>query len=283
MNTDQRPDDPKRKGRRGAPARLRARLLLFTAALAGGIWLVSARAQDGASGAGNSAVLEQARLSMGKWIETQQILSKEQNDWQQGREILAGRLELLRKEVATTEEQIQQAEANVAAANKKRDELELEEGQVRALTDELTRAVTAMEAEVRRLLPTLPEPVRPRIEPLVSRMPEDAATTRVRVAERYQNVLGILNEINKANLEINVSYEVHTLGGGQPSEVKAIYVGLGQAYYVSANGEAGIGRPSPEGWKWEPSNAVAADVLVALEILQNKRSPAFVPLPVKLQ
>jgi Protein of unknown function (DUF3450) len=75
---------------------------------------------------------------------------------------------------------------------------------------------------------------------------------------------------------------VHTLADGKPAEVKVIYVGLAQAYYVSASGEAGIGRPSPEGWQWEPSKAIADDVSNALEILQGKQSPAFVPLPVKL-
>jgi hypothetical protein len=76
---------------------------------------------------------------------------------------------------------------------------------------------------------------------------------------------------------------VHTLAGGKPSEVKAIYVGLAQAYYVGSNGEAGIGRPRAEGWQWEPSNAIATDVLTTLEIVQGTHSPAFVPLPVKLQ
>jgi hypothetical protein len=80
-----------------------------------------------------------------------------------------------------------------------------------------------------------------------------------------------------------VNYEVRTLADGKPSEVKVVYVGLAQAYYVSARGEAGIGRPSADGWKWEPSKAVADDVLVTLEILEGKHSPAFVPLPVKLQ
>ena len=41
--------------------------------------------------------------------------------------------------------------------------------------------------------------------------------------------------------------------------------------------------PGEQGWKWEPSRAVARDVLTAIEILQGKQTPAFVPLPVKLQ
>ncbi len=104
-----------------------------------------------------------------------------------------------------------------------------------------------------------------------------------REEEAACNVLGILNEVNKANGEITVTFEVRELAGGKPSEVRVLYVGLAQAYYVSASGEAGIGRPSPAGWVWEPSKAVANDVLTALEIVQGKHTPAFVPLPVKFQ
>jgi hypothetical protein len=76
---------------------------------------------------------------------------------------------------------------------------------------------------------------------------------------------------------------VHTLADGKPAEVRAVYVGLAQAYYVSASGESGVGHPTPDGWKWEPSKAVGNDLLVALEILQGKHSPAFVSLPVSIQ
>jgi len=112
---------------------------------------------------------------------------------------------------------------------------------------------------------------------------EDLVDNYWDISERFQNILGILNEVNKANNEITVAYEVHNLSDGKPSEVQAIYVGLAQAYFVSARGEAAIGRPGPDGWTWEPSKTVAGDLTTALEILQGKQSPAFVPLPVKLK
>ncbi len=152
-----------------------------------------------------------------------------------------------------------------------------------AVGQQLAKAVASMEGEVRRVFKTLPDPIKVKLQPLFQRVPEDPANTKVSVAERFQNVLGILNEVNKANNEITVNYEVHQLADGKPSEVRVIYVGLAQAYYLSAGGEAGIGRPSADGWKWEPSKAVAADVLVALDILQGKHSPAFVPLPVSIK
>lgn len=227
--------------------------------------------------------LEETRLAMDKWIETQQIISKERKDWQQGKEILLGRLELVKKEIATLEEKTRQAESSVTEANKKRNELIVENNQFKAAGEQLTAAVITMEGEVRRLFNLLPEPVKTKLQPLYQRIPEDPAKTNVSTAERFQNVLGILNELNKANNEIFVSYEVHNLANGKPSEVKTIYVGLAQAYYVSARGEAGIGRPSDGGWKWESSEDIARDVLMALEILEGKHSPAFVHVPVKLQ
>ncbi len=240
--------------------------------------------QDGTAPQQSSPpALEETRLLLGKWIETQQIIAKERNDWQQGKEILVGRLELVRKEVASLEEKIKQAEASVSETNAKRNELNVESDQLKATGKQLAEAATAMEVEVRRLSKSLPEPIQTKLQPLQQRIPEDPATTRVSVAERFQNVLGILNELNKDNNEITVNYEVHTLADGKPSEVRAMYVGLAQAYYVSPGGEAGIGRPTPDGWTWQPSKEIARDVLMALEIIQGKHSPAFVPLPVTLQ
>lgn len=227
--------------------------------------------------------LEETRLKMDKWLETQQIISRERKDWQQGKEILLSRLELVKKEIATLEEKTKQAESSVAEANKKRSELLAENDQLTAAGAHLTEAVAGMEGEIRKMFKQLPEPIQTKLQPLYQRIPEDPSKTRVAAAERFQNILGILNELNKTNNEMTVSYEVHNLADGKPSEVKAIYVGLAQAYYVSARGEAGIGRPTADGWKWEPSKAVARDVLMALEILEGKHSPAFVPLPVILK
>lgn len=227
--------------------------------------------------------LEETRLRMDKWIETQQIISKENKDWQQGKSILTGRLDLVKKEITTLDEKNKQAQSSVAETNKKRSELVAQNDQLKAAGSQLAETVTGVEAEIRRMFKQLPEPIQTKLQPLYQRVPGDPNKTGVSVAERFQNVLGILNELNKANNEISISYEVHTLADGKPSEVKVIYVGLAQAYYVSSRGEAGIGRPSADGWKWEPLKTGARDILIALEILQGKQTPAFVPLPVKIQ
>jgi hypothetical protein len=236
-----------------------------------------------ADGSQAPSTLEQTRVTMDKWIETQQIISKERKDWEQGKEILTGRLELVKNEIDLLRGKIQEAQASVAEVEKKRAELTAESDRIAAMGATLTEAVTRLEGEVKPLLQKTPEPVLSRLELLIQRIPENAATTKVSAPERFQNVIGILNELTKANNEISVNREVRELAGGKPSEVQVIYVGLGQAYYVSGGREAGIGRPGADGWKWEPSKAVAGDIHTALEILQGKHSPAFVSLPVTIQ
>ncbi len=230
------------------------------------------------------ATLDETRLTLNKWIETQQIISKERNDWQQGKEILQGRIELVGKEVGVLKDRITQSELAVVESNKKRDELVAENDQLKAVTAQLSDAVTTMEDQVRKLSKMMPEPVNAKLLPLMQRMPADPTNTRVSTAERFQNVLGILNELNKANSEISVSYEIRTLADGSSSEVQVFYVGLAQAYYISPRGLAGIGRPTEDGWKWESASAAtSSQITQALEIIQGKQTPSFVPLPITIK
>ncbi len=227
--------------------------------------------------------LEETRLTLSKWIETQQIISKERNDWQQGKEILQSRIELVGKEVGVLNEKITQSQAAVVESNTKRDQLIAENDLLKSSTAQLANAVTVMEEQVRKLCKLMPEPVAARLLPLLQRIPADPTNTRVSTAERFQNVLGILTELNKVNSELAVTYEIKTLADGSSSEVQVLYIGLAQAYYISPRGEGGIGRPTEDGWKWDPAPATSNSILKALEIIQGKETPTFVPLPMKIQ
>ena len=168
-------------------------------------------------------------------------------------------------------------------SNTKRDQLIAENDLLKSSTSQLANAVTVMEEQVRKLSKLMPEPVAARLLPLLQRIPVDPTNTRVSTAERFQNVLGILTELNKVNSELAVTYEIKTLADGSSSEVQVLYIGLAQAYYISPRGEGGIGRPTEDGWKWEPAPATSNSILKALEIIQGKETPTFVPLPMKIQ
>src|SRR4030095_718076 len=66
------------------------------------LWACGLEAQEAGAtktpAAANAPSLDEMRLAMSKWIETQQIIAKERKDWQKSKEILTSRIELRRQE-----------------------------------------------------------------------------------------------------------------------------------------------------------------------------------------
>ena len=225
---------------------------------------------------------ETGRAQVEKWIETRRLISQEKQEWRLGKELLADRARLLEKEIAGIREKIAATTNETGEVDRKLDEARAQNDQLDAVAGRMRAAVAGLETRLPALLTRTPDPVRERLKPLVQRLPQNPAETKIVLPERFQNVIGILNELGKANGEITVATEIRTLADGRPAEVKTLYIGLGQAYYVSAKGEAGVGRPGAGGWEWQPANEIAARVTEALQVLQNKETPHFVSLPVKL-
>ncbi len=230
---------------------------------------------------------DSARSLLSRWVQTQQIIANESKEWEQGRELLKSRIELLQAEIAQLRQKRDEIRTTSGETGARRSEMSSEEAQLKSAASQLAGTVKELELEVRRIHAALPDPARARIAPLFTRMPADPDSTHVSLAERFQNVVGIFNELGKINGEITLANEVRTLSDGKPSEVQVIYLGLGQAYYVSAGGEAGVGRPGAPGtdgsWEWQADKSLAPQVMQAVAILNNKAKPHFIPLPVRVQ
>jgi hypothetical protein len=238
------------------------------------------------SDGGGSAAdqLRSTRDTLSRWVETQQIISKEKKEWQLGKEVLEQRISLIENEIATLEERTAETEKNITDADIKRQELLDENVELKAASTSLEGSIAQLEAKTLRLMGSLPRPILDRIEPLSQRIPRDPADTELSLSQRFQNVIGVLNEVNKFNRDITVTTELREMPNGITSEVQTIYFGLGQAYYVNAAGDsAGIGHPSADGWAWSEANHLAGRVTEAIAILKNEREPAYVPLPVEIR
>lgn len=258
-----------RRRTRGAAALLCCALLVC--------WTPAGRAADAA------AEIAAARTVLEQWIETQRVISKEKRDLALAREMLRERIALVEREVEALRGKIGEAEKSLAEAEKRRADMAGENEQLRAASTALEGTLLGLEERTRKLLPRLPDPVRERVKPLSRRLPEDPASTRLSLAERFQNVVGILNEVNKAGREIHVTSEVRELPDGSSAEVTALYLGIGQGYYVSAGGIlAGVGTASPQGWAWKPADHAAAQIAQAIAILKNEQVAAYVRLPLEL-
>jgi len=224
-----------------------------------------------------------AREALERWVETRRVLSAEQRDWALGREMLEDRIALVQREIESLRGRIADAEESIADADRKRGELIEANERLQQASSSLTGKAATLEGRTRGLLTRLPDPIRERVKPLSQRLPEDPEATELSLSQRFQNVVGILNEVNKFNREITVTSEVRSLPDGSAAEVAALYVGIGQAYYVSNDGRAaGAGGPGEQGWTWTPAEAAAPEIARAIAILKNEQVAGFVLVPVRM-
>ncbi|HSV27692.1 MAG TPA: DUF3450 family protein [Sedimentisphaerales bacterium] len=232
----------------------------------------------------NDESIENTKLALEKWVETQRIISQEKRDLALAREMLTERIELVGREIKSLRERISQAQEGITETDAKRLKLVEENDKLKRSSESLAIRLGALEERTKKLLAHLPNPIRERVKPLSQRLPDGTAETRLSTSERFQNVVGILNEIDRFNREISVTSEVSTLKDGSSVEVTTLYIGISRGYYVNADRTlAGVGAPSDAGWIWTPANEVAGQVSDTIAILRNEKIASFVQLPVTIK
>jgi hypothetical protein len=226
--------------------------------------------------------IEEARAAMQRWVETKRITSDESQEWALGKELLESRIDILARELASVNERIAEAEKSITEADERRAALVAQNEKVREGSAALAKVAAAMETRTKQLVARLPDPIRERIRPLSSRLPEDPNTTTLPLTTRFQNVVGIVNEVNKFNREITTTTEIRKLADGSSAEVTVVYLGLAQAFFVGGNGRiAGVGGASADGWTWTVANEHAPQIAKMVAILKNESPAEFVFLPLK--
>ncbi len=235
-----------------------------------------------AAGSLQAQELDRTKEALSKWVETRKLISEEKQKWELEREVLSDRIDLVRAEKDNLAEKIHETQSLITDADKKREHLVAENDGLKNASATLVNRIFSLEREVLTLLITLPEPVQDRLRPLSQRIPKDEDTD-LSLSERYQNVIGIVNELNKAAQEITVVSEVRQLPDGTTAEGQTLYIGFGCAYWCTNKGDmAQYGHPAADGWTWEPSDAIASSVADAIAILKNEKVAEFIPLPVSV-
>lgn len=228
--------------------------------------------------------IDLARAALQKRAETWQILSKEKSDWALGKEILGDRIGMAERETASLVEKTADAEKNITESDRKHAELVAENDRLRVATASLSAPLAGLEQRVRALLPRLPQPLRDHVAQLSQRLPEKPDESGQHLADRFGALVTILGEIDKWNRTVTVGPEMQKLSTGATAEVTAIYMGLGQGWYVTPDGKhAGIGTSTAEGWVWTPADGAAVAIQEAIDIYKKKKTAAYVQLPVSVK
>ena len=228
--------------------------------------------------------VEETRSVLEKWVETRQLISKTQSDWQTDKETIEQTLQLYDRELKSVEEQMSKLSTNSTQVDKERVEAEALLKSSNEALDRAKQFAVRFEVQITKLVPRLPEPLQEILKPLLARLPADPANTKMAVTERIQVLIGILNEVDKFNNAVNLFSEKRKNEKGEEVAVETVYVGLGAAYFVNdANDFAGTGTAGANGWEWDMESELAPSVRKVIKIYRNEHSPQFVALPATIR
>jgi hypothetical protein len=233
-----------------------------------------------------AASIEMARETLSKYFETQKLISKEKTDWKLAKELLEDRVNLMKSELESLRQKTEEERKKTTEADRQREELVKQNEELKAAAVLLEEKASALEEGILAFSPRLPVPLADKIKPLKSRIPAIGSESKASLAERYQNALGILNEVVKFNTDIVLVTERRSLGTNREVEVESLYLGLGQAFYAAASASSklgGTGVAGPNGFEWMESRDAVPEIRGALGIYKGKQTAAFVQLPVTIK
>jgi len=230
-------------------------------------------------------VILDTRSAMERWVENERQISKERSDWKMGREILQEQIDLLQQEISSLRGSIAEAEKKAEEYEDEHTKLKKKSERLKEAASQLAELLGDLEQRTKLLLQRSPRPVTDQVEQLSQQIPKDPNKTEMSLSRRFQNVVGILNEVNKFNGEIEMSTELRELPGadGNSAQVTAVYLGIGQSYYVTGNGRvAALGTATEDDWQWTPVNDAANSIQQLIAILKNEQVASFVHLPINI-
>jgi len=223
-----------------------------------------------------AAMVEELRATIGGIIELQSQTSKELRDWEARKETMDALLEIHRREIALLSEEL---ETSGRSAPGHDDAVTLAEQDIAALRATRAKLTTAVES------------ARPRVLALAARFPRPLANdvdgelavlsawkSGDEPREALQPLLGVLSKAAQFNRRVTRSLEIV-----DDREVEVIYLGLTRAFYADRSGVAGIGLPTADGWEWRADASLNRRVLRAFEILDQKRPPSRIDLPLHIE
>jgi hypothetical protein len=215
------------------------------------------------------------RETISKIVDVQTRESGERLGWEERKAEMSALLDLHRRELALLDEELEKAGQSAPGHAESTEDLKAEIESLKAARR------TASEAAARTI---------PRALSLAKRFPatllkdcetELATLTAWKTGEdprpALQAELSILAKADQFNRRLTRTAEIRG-----DREVETLYLGLAAAYYTGKGGNAGIGKPGPDGWTWTEQSGIAAQVAEIFATLDKKRPPSMVTLPLQI-
>ena len=228
----------------------------------------------------NASSPQDVRTIIQKWVETEKLVSEEEQAWQENEAAMQDLIMALEKEEQILKEKIETAKNLTFQADKERSELLKERNEYQLSSTSLSGKINDYERQVANLLRSLPPLLKQELADLSKNLIDNENAS---LSVRARTVVSIISQIEKFDNNITLTKDVREISPDKEVEVDILYIGLAEAFYVDRNTEfAGWGEITPEGWDWQENNEMATEVRQAVEIYESRIAPDLVELPLKI-
>lgn len=218
---------------------------------------------------------------VGHWVDLRGQVAEEQRVWDAQSAQWRQEMDLLRLE----QDSLATALARLEAAGETQQERSADLLERR---ERLRVAIAGVDGVLQRLQPAVatlaaPVPASLMTPDLAAALQSEAADTedQTGVSARLQRTLGALTAIETLQAGIHVTRAMIALPDAPRREMDVLFLGLACGYAVTTDDSlAAAGRPTPEGWHWEPLPNEAAAVRRLMQVANQDIAPALVTFPV---
>lgn len=215
-----------------------------------------------------------------EWIQTEQLISEEKNNWESEKATLLDLQDALSAEISELETKLEQFEKENVGAAKNRSDLSLRKEEAEETTKIFYKQIKEVEKEIKNIFPILPSPLRDQTRAFLDKI-NGNKSDNLPLRNRLDEAISILRNIHSFHRSVHFERQEFSLDDGKSREFSVLYFGLGVAYFVNESGTvAGWGKPSPQGWLWTRQDTIAKEVSTGVAMIQNRTLPRFLKLPV---
>ena len=220
---------------------------------------------------------------VGQWMALRTTLAEEKREWGERRRQWEEEISLLEKEADTLRREREDGGTQVTTFEAKRAEAlarkERMEGELRQLRAVLDRA----EADLRRWSGRIPEGLAAPLAAGFGALPlTQKQADGLPLIRRAQTVAALYTQIETLQNRFHAVRETLEAEGVR-RQADVLYLGLARAFAVSpGNDWAAVGVPTDTGWAWRPAPGEAAVVRQAIEVLNRQATAELVDLPLQV-
>lgn len=213
-----------------------------------------------------------------QWTNLERQKDELRADWRAQRPIVEQQLTLLEREIAELERFLEETAAEQDGVEQRRLELLEEQTRLEEESASLEASLAQASIALHALHRDLPPPLASAWAEELPRLDNPIGT----VTERFQKLLELLGQLDDFDAKVTLNESVMALDDGNEYVVDQVYLGLSHGWYVTADRRfAAAGTTGLDGWAWAPI-ADAAPIEKIVAILEQRVSPDFVSIALKL-